>query len=97
MLGVAVCAGNPHYWIWWVTAGLAFVEAARTHGPLGLTVMLAALIGGVVTWYIPLLWALHRGRKLLSFRTEKRIEAALGFLLIVIGVGLLSLGAYRLL
>ncbi len=32
LLGLVVAAGNPHYWIWWVTAGLAFVEAARAHG-----------------------------------------------------------------
>jgi hypothetical protein len=59
--------------------------------------MLAALIGGVVSWYVPLLWALHQGRKLLSARAEHRIEAALGVLLLVIGLGLLGLGAYRLL
>lgn len=96
LLGIAVSAGNPHYWIWWVTAGLAFVEAARSHGPLGLGVMLAALIGGVVSWYVPLLWALHHGRQLLSPRAAQRLERVLGLLLILLGCGLLALGGWRL-
>lgn len=96
LLGVAVSAGNPHYWIWWVTAGLAFVEAARSHGPLGLTVMLAALVGGVVSWFVPLMWALHRGRQLLSPRAAQRLEQVLGVLLLLLGLGLLALGGWRL-
>ena len=96
LLGLAVAAGNPQYWIWWVTAGLAFVEAARAHGPLGLTVMLGALIGGVVTWYIPLLWALRRGRQLLSAQAAHRIERLLGGLLVLMGLGLIALGSWRL-
>ncbi len=65
LLGLLVAAANPHYWIWWVTAGLAFVEAARAHGAPGLAWMLGALVGGVVAWYVPLLWALCHGSKLL--------------------------------
>ena len=96
LLGVAVSAGNPHYWIWWVTAGLAFVEAARSHGTLGLSVMLAALIGGVVSWYVPLVWALRRGRSLLSERAAHRLERVLAGLLVVLGLGLLALGGWRM-
>lgn len=96
LLGVAVCAGNPHYWIWWVTAGLVFVEAARGHGPLGLPLMLAALIGGVVSWYVPLVWALRHGRRLLPARAAQRLERVLGLLLIVLGCGLAALGGWRL-
>jgi threonine/homoserine/homoserine lactone efflux protein len=96
-LGLAVSAGNPHYWIWWVTAGLAFVEAARAHGAPGLAWMLAALIGGVVAFYIPLLWALHRGRALLSARGERAVTRALGVVLLLLGIALTSLGVVRLL
>jgi threonine/homoserine/homoserine lactone efflux protein len=95
-LGLVVAGGNPQYWVWWVTAGLAFVEAARSHGPLGLTVMLAALVGGVVSWYVPLLWALRRGRQLLSPRGAQRIERLLGVLLALLGLGLAALGTWRL-
>lgn len=95
-LGVAVSLGNPHYWIWWVTAGLAFVEAARTHGRVGLAWMLGALIAGVVSWYVPLLWALHHGRALLSPRGERVVVKAMSVALIVVGATLAALGFHRL-
>lgn len=94
-LGLAVAAGNPHYWIWWVTAGLAFVEAARSHGRAGMAWMLGALIAGVVAWYIPLLWALHRGRSLLSPRAETLVTRGMGVVLVVLGAGLTILGTIR--
>ena len=96
-LGLLVSAGNPHYWIWWVTAGLAFVEAARAHGTPGLAWMLAALIAGVVAWYIPLLWALHHGRQLLSPRRERQFVTIMGALITFLGASLIAFGTWRLL
>lgn len=96
-LGLLVSACNPHYWIWWVTAGLAFVEAARAHGTPGLAWMLAALIAGVIAWYIPLLWALHRGRQLLSPRRERQLVTIMGALITFLGASLIAFGAWRLL
>ena len=96
LLGALTSLGNPHYWIWWVTAGLAFVEAARTHGRGGLLWMLAALVGGVVAWYVPLLWACRRGRALLSERGERVVTVVMGVVLLMLGVGLTGLGFHRL-
>jgi threonine/homoserine/homoserine lactone efflux protein len=95
-LGVLVAAGNPHYWIWWATAGLAFVEAARAHGESGLLWMLGALVGGVVTWYVPLLWALSRGSALLTPRAERIVTRGMGVVLLLLGLGLTGLGGWRL-
>jgi threonine/homoserine/homoserine lactone efflux protein len=95
MLGVLVAAGNPHYWIWWVTAGLAFVEAARSHGQAGMLWMLLALVAGVVAWYVPLLWALKHGRALLSARAERWVTHAMGAVLLVLGLALAGLGSWR--
>jgi threonine/homoserine/homoserine lactone efflux protein len=95
LLGLLVAAGNPHYWIWWVTAGLAFVEAARAHGAPGLAWMLAALVGGVVCWYVPLLWAIHRGRSLLTPRAEQVVTRGMGVVLLLLGLGLFGLGSWR--
>ncbi len=94
-LGLLVAAGNPHYWIWWVTAGLAFVEAARVHGSYGLLWMLAALVGGVVAWYVPLLWALGHGSSFLTPRFERLVVKGMGAVLLVLGVGLAGLGGWR--
>ena len=95
LLGLLVAAGNPHYWIWWVTAGLAFVEAARAHGAPGLVWMLGALVGGVVCWYVPLLWALHRGSSLLTPRAEHLVTRGMGVALLLLGLGLVTLGTWR--
>lgn len=95
ILGLLVAAGNPHYWIWWVTAGLAFVEAARAHGAPGLVWMLGALVGGVVAWYVPLLWAMSRGSSLLSRRAERFVTRGMGVALIVLGLGLVGIGGWR--
>jgi threonine/homoserine/homoserine lactone efflux protein len=96
LLGVLTSLGNPHYWIWWVTAGLAFVEAAKTHGRGGLLWMLGALIAGVVAWYVPLLWACHHGRALLGARGERIVTVAMGIVLVALGAGLTALGFHRL-
>jgi threonine/homoserine/homoserine lactone efflux protein len=96
LLGVLTSLGNPHYWIWWVTAGLAFVEAARSHGRGGLLWMLGALVGGVVAWYIPLVWACRRGRALLSERGERIVTVSMGIVLLALGAGLTALGFHRL-
>ena len=96
LLGLVVAAANPHYWIWWVTAGLAFVEAARAHGASGLAWMLGALVGGVVAWYVPLLWAFSRGSKLLPQRAEALVIRVMGIVLVALGAGLAGLGGWRL-
>jgi len=97
VLGVAVAGGNPQYWVWWVTAGLAFVEAARGYGHHGLTWMLLALVGGVVTWWVVLLTGLHHGALALPPRLERLLAAALGWIMVLLGAGLASVGAWRLL
>lgn len=95
LLGLLVAACNPHYWIWWVTAGLAFVEAARAHGSYGLLWMLGALVGGVVAWYLPLLWALSHGSRFLGPRAERLVMKGMGLVLLLLGAGLASLGGWR--
>lgn len=96
LVGVIVCLGNVHYWFWWITAGLAFVEAARAHGYPGLLWILVALIGGVLAWYVPLLWALHHGRSLLTPRAERWVLVGIGALLLAIGATLLTVGSVRM-
>lgn len=95
LAGVVVCLGNLHYWFWWCTAGLAFVEAARAHGYPGLLWILVALIGGVLAWYAPLLWALHHGRSLLTPRGERWVMVGIGGILLAIGSTLLVIGSFR--
>jgi threonine/homoserine/homoserine lactone efflux protein len=94
-LGLVIAGGNPQYWIWWVTAGLAFVEAARAHGAPGLLWMLASLVGGVVAWYLPLLWAVSHGSTLLSEKAERWVVRGMGAALVLLGVALAGAATWR--
>jgi len=58
--------------------------------------ILAALIGGVLAWYIPLLVTLHQGRTLLTPRRERLVVRGMGIALILLGFGLAGLGGWRL-
>lgn len=95
-LGMAVAAGNPHYWIWWLSAGLGLIQAARSYGMTGLGWLLVALVGGVVGWYVPLLAAVRRGRTLLSPRAEAFVFKALPAGMMSLGALLLAVGVARL-
>ncbi len=95
-LGILVSAGNPHYWIWWVTAGLAFVEAARPYGMPGLSWLLTALVAGVASWYAWLLWALHRGKRHLGPGAQAIVTRLISVALVVLGLALLTTGLLRL-
>ncbi len=87
LAGLLVATANPGYWIWWTTAGTAFIHAARHWGRLGLTLLLLAFVGGLVLWYSVFLWGLHHGRTMISDRAQK-------WLLIVLGVALIGFGLY---
>ena len=71
LAGLLVPASNPGFWIWWTTVGTSFIHAARHWGEVGLGLLLLALIGGAAAWYLPLLWALSRGRQVFSERVQE--------------------------
>ncbi len=87
--GLLIPLANPGYWIWWTTVGTAFIHAARHWGRLGLTLLLVSFLAGIVGWYIPLLYALHRGRQVFSMEAQKRIVVILGAAMVVFGTFLL--------
>lgn len=95
-LGMAVAAGNPHYWIWWLSAGLALIQAASGYGVSGLAWLLVALVGGVVGWYVPLLAAVRRGRTLLTASAEAWVFKGLSLVMIGLGAALIAIGIGRL-
>jgi len=86
LAGVGVAVLNPGYWLWWTTAGTAFIHAARHWGQMGLWLLLAAFLTGVVAWYVPLLWALHHGKRIFSTEVQARTLTTLGVVMAVVGV-----------
>jgi threonine/homoserine/homoserine lactone efflux protein len=89
LAGLLVPASNPGFWIWWTTVGTSFIHAARHWGNIGLGLLLLAFIGGAAAWYLPLLWALSRGRQVFSQRVQEITVFCLGVAMIGFGAVLL--------
>ena len=87
--GLLVPAANPGFWIWWTTVGTSFIHSARHWGGVGLSLLLLAFLGGAVAWYLPLLWALSRGREVFSEQTQNRVLVVLGLAMAGFGGALL--------
>jgi hypothetical protein len=68
---------------------MSFIHAVRPWGDPGLGLLLLAFLAGAAAWYIPLLWALSRGRQVLTARTRR---VALVFL----GLAMVGFGAFLL-
>jgi len=83
--GFLIPLANPGYWIWWTTIGTALIHAARHWGRMGLTLLLAGYLTGVLAWYIPLLWALRRGREVFSPAAQRRLLVILGAVMVGFG------------
>jgi len=92
LAGLLVPAANPGFWIWWTTIGTSFIHAARHWGGLGLGLLLLAFLGGAVVWYVPLLWALSRGRQVFSERIQDRVLVLFGLIMVGFGVVLIWRG-----
>lgn len=87
--GLVIPLANPGYWIWWTTVGTAFIHASRHWGRLGLTFVLLAFLSGVLSWYLPLLYALNRGRQVFSPTAQQRLLTIVGIAMIGFGLFLL--------
>ncbi len=86
LTALAVNAANPGFWLWWTTVGTSFIHAARHWGDMGLTLLLLAFLCGTASWYIPLLWALHRGRDIFPAKFQRRLLAWFGVALVAFGI-----------
>jgi len=82
LTGLAVAMTNPYQILWWLTAGLAFIQSVGI-------VIVAGFFTGIVIWIISFPFALDYARK----RIEKAYKAILLFALatlVVLGVWLVA-------
>ncbi len=89
LAGLIIPLANPGYWIWWTTVGTAFIHTARRWGGVGLALLLAAFLAGIMAWYIPLLFALHHGRQIFSPTVQTRLLRFIGIAMVGFGALLL--------
>lgn len=85
--GVVLTGANPYFLVWWATVGLALVVDARK-AELGAG---AFALFALVHWLCDLVWlealslASFKGARLLAGRTQKRVLAVCGAVLIGFG------------
>ncbi len=83
--GALVSLSNPYWTLWWATIGVKLASDGLAIGPIG---VLAFFIGhelADITWYSFVIFAVSRGRGLLSPRVYRIIMGVLAVVLVVLG------------
>lgn len=61
--GMFTSLGNPYFYIWWSTIGLAFILRGRDVGWAGLPVFYGGHILSDIAWYFAVAFAVSHGRR----------------------------------
>lgn len=83
--GAVVSLSNPYWTLWWVTIGVKLASDGLAFGPLG---VLAFFVGhelADIVWYGFVIFAVHRGRGLLTPRVYRATIGILATFLVYIG------------
>jgi len=88
--GLVTSAANPYFWIWWLTAGCAFLLQSLAGGLLLAIAFMIGHWGADVSWYTFVSTSVAKGRTILQENTYHLIMAACGVFLIVFGLWYLS-------
>jgi threonine/homoserine/homoserine lactone efflux protein len=86
LAGVVSSAGNPYFWIWWLSVGSAMVIAAFTGGILPAAVFMIGHWAADTGWFTLVSAGVSRGASILSDRAYHRIMAACGLFLVLFGL-----------
>jgi threonine/homoserine/homoserine lactone efflux protein len=90
MAGLLTSAANPYFWIWWLTAGCAFLIQSLAGGILFAVVFMIGHWGADVSWYVFVSTGVAKGRTILSDTMYHRIMAACGIFLVIFGLWYLA-------
>ena len=90
MAGLLTSAANPYFWIWWLTAGCAFLLQSLSGGIVLAIAFMIGHWGADVSWYTFVSTGVAKGKAILPDTTYHRIMAACGIFLIVFGLYYLS-------
>lgn len=94
--GAVVSISNPYWTLWWATIGVTLAAKGLMIGPVG---VLAFFVGhqlADITWYAFVIFAVAKGRDLLSPRVYRVIIGALASFLLMLGLKFLVEGALKL-
>ncbi|MCK4374581.1 MAG: LysE family transporter [Candidatus Brocadiae bacterium] len=88
--GALTSVSNPYFVLWWATVGLGLLTQAKPFGAPGYAVFYVGHVLADLLWYGAVSESVHRGRRLLSDRSYRRLVGLCGILL----AGLALLFAY---
>jgi len=83
--GILVSLSNPYWTLWWVTIGIKLASDGLAMGPSGIAAFFIGHQMADVAWYGFVIWAVAKGRHLLSDSVYRTIIGTLGVFLIYLG------------
>ncbi|NMB77662.1 MAG: LysE family transporter [Methanomicrobiales archaeon] len=90
MAGFLTSAANPYFWIWWLSAGSAFLLSSLEGGLVLAAAFMVGHWGADIGWFTLVSTSIAKGKTLLSDTRYHRIMMACGIFLILFGVWYLS-------
>lgn len=92
--GAVVSLSNPYWTLWWATIGVKLAADGLSIGPVGVLAFFAGHELADFVWYATVIFAVSRGRDVLSPRVYRGIIAALALFLLVLGARFLIEGLF---
>ena len=86
VVGAAVSASNPYWWLWWATVGTTYVALALGRGAGGLASFFTGHILSDLTWYSFVALAIAAGRDVLGPRVYNGVVVLAGAFLCVMAL-----------
>jgi threonine/homoserine/homoserine lactone efflux protein len=86
IVGAAVSASNPYWWLWWATIGTTYLALALQHGAGGLASFFTGHILSDLAWYSFVALAVAAGRDVLGPRVYNGVVVAAGAFLCVMAL-----------
>lgn len=83
--GAAVSLSNPYWTLWWATIGVKLASDGLAIGPIGVAAFFLGHQLADVSWYALVIFATHRGMRLMTDRTYRVIMGACAIFLLYLG------------
>jgi len=86
LTAVLASISNPYWFIWWATAGTAYVIWAAQMGTSGIIFFFVGHIMADLIWYTIVSFAISRGRKIMNDKVYRGLMIGSGSIVIVLGI-----------
>lgn len=83
--GILLSAGNPYFFIWWVSVGITLINSAKEYGTIGLLLFMLAHWLCDLVWLYFLSFTSFKGGQFFGKGFHKLLFAACGLLLVIFG------------